>query len=113
MEYWVQVAWGIFSILGSIVFLVMCVTLGYVIRLLLALQVQMKSLSERVHSITGRVDRMAKDIQYFTEEATVRGTGLMKMTDETVGRNLPRIEKVVVWVAAGMILRKIIKKIRH
>ncbi|MBX3097625.1 MAG: hypothetical protein KF812_12265 [Fimbriimonadaceae bacterium] len=102
VDSWVQTSVGIYSILGSIAFFVFCAVCFFMIRVLLSLQAEVKSIGHRVNSITGRVDRMAKDIQYITEEASVRSTGLMRVMDDSVGANLQRIERFGPWVIVGI-----------
>lgn len=72
------------------------------IRMLLSLQSEVKAIGQKVHSITDRVDRMAKDVQYITEEASVRSTGLMRLMDDSVGAHLHRIERFGPWVIVGI-----------
>ena len=106
---WVTSAVGIYCIIGSVFFVVLCVVAGYLLVLLADLSRQVKSLSGKVQSLTDRVNTIATNVESVTSDVGVRAKGIVKLVDEQTGSAL----KVLEYLAPVLILFGAIIKIRR
>ena len=109
IEPWVPTAVGIYSVLGSVFFLVLIVVAGYLIFILRQLLVQVSNLTNKVERLTDKVHSIADQVNAVTTEVGARTTGIVRMVDESAGgaiRVLEVIAPVLVVFGAFMKIRK-------
>ena len=95
MPGWWLNASGLFFVLGSITFLVMCLLLTLMAHLVIQLRKQVESLTQKVEGIADKVDRTAKTVEKTTEEVSIRVAGITGVVDQSANQAFGLIEKVV------------------
>lgn len=110
---WVTTSVGIYAILGSIMFLVMIVVVGYMIYLLAQLAKQVQKLTGKVEGLTDKVHAIADQVKTVTTDVGVRTSGIVRIVDESAHgaiRTLELLAPALVVFGAIMKFRKMFKR---
>ncbi len=106
MPEWWLTASGVFFVLGSISFVVLCVLLGALVYIALDLRTSLKMISHRVEILADKVEGIADQVKSVTTEVGVRTTGITRMVDDMAGSSLNMIERFAPFlVGIGVVLR--------
>ena len=106
----------IYSLLGSVFFVVLIVVVGYMIVILRDIALQVKNLSGKVEQLTDRVKGIADQVNAVTTEVGARTTGIVRMVDESAGgaiRILELLAPVLVVFGAFLKLRGMVSSSRR
>lgn len=109
VESWVQTSVGIFSILGSVFFVVLLVVTFVGLLLLSDLTKQVKALTGKVDKLADKVHGIADQVNAVTTEVGARTTGIVRMVDEGASKAIGVLEvlaPVLVVIGAFMKVRR-------